>query len=212
MKFTKKKKSRTKGLPRPHGWQDPGLPRRPQKMKPNLIKMDISKQQETQQQTHSCHFPATSCRRLGGGAVCVQMEVEATPPIAPRRMQILHSNKSYKGCLLLALPFLWKLETLGKEGMIQDHLFCHGNGDPLSEGSPAKGIPLSSSLRPLKAQLRRFSISPINPPPWSGRLPGLEGPKLSTAPLQQGPLLIATLKRTCTPPRGRHPETPGNPF
>lgn len=52
-------------------------------MKANLIKMDISKQQETQQQTHSCHFPATSCGRLGGGAICVQMEVEAIPPQRP---------------------------------------------------------------------------------------------------------------------------------
>lgn len=74
-------------------------------MKANLIKMDISKQQETQQQTHSCHFPATSCGRLGGGAICVQMEVEAIPPPnAPRRTQISHSNKSYKE-LLLVLPF-----------------------------------------------------------------------------------------------------------
>lgn len=68
-------------------------------MKPNLIKMDISKQ-ETQQQTHSCHFPATSCGRLGGGAVCVQMEVKAPPLFAtlpPTRMQISPSHKAYKG-------------------------------------------------------------------------------------------------------------------
>lgn len=209
MKFTKKKKSRTKGLPRPHGWQDPSLPRRPQKMKPNLIKMDISKQQETQQQTHSCHFPATSCRRLGGGAVCVQMEVEATPPIAPRRMQISHSNKSYKGCLLLALPFLWKLGTSGKKGMIPDHLFRHGNGDPdHQQGDPSLFFP-SAPKSPVP---QRSQHQPYQPPPWSGRLPSLEGPKLRTAPLQQGPLLLATLKRTCTPHRGRHPETPGNPF
>lgn len=153
-------------------------------MKLNLIKMDISKQQETQQQTHSCHFPATSCRRLGGGAVCVQMEVEATPPSPPRRMQISHSNKSYKGRLLLALPFLCKLGTSAKKGMIPDHLFCHGNGDPLSEGSPAKEIPLYSSLPKSPAQTPQYQ-----PPSLEWELLGLWGPqaKHSTAPARPSP-------------------------
>lgn len=84
-------------------------------MKANLIKMDISKQQETQQRTHSCHFPATSCGRLGGGAICVQMEMEATPPIAPRRTQISHSNKPYKE-LLLVLPFPENWEHRERKG------------------------------------------------------------------------------------------------
>lgn len=70
------------------------MPKRPQKMKPNQIKMDISKQQETQQQKRT----AAISRPLpagdwGGGAVCVQMDVEANPP----KIQIPHSNKSYKG-------------------------------------------------------------------------------------------------------------------
>lgn len=53
-------------------------------MKPNLIKMDISKQQDTQQQTHSCHFPATSCGRLGEGLFVYRWRWKLSPPSSPK--------------------------------------------------------------------------------------------------------------------------------
>jgi hypothetical protein len=94
---------------KPHVWQDPSLPRRPQKMKPNLIKVDISKQ-ETQKRTHSCHFPATSCGRLGEELFVYRWRWKLSPH-RPPKIQIPHSNKPIKERLLLALHSLKIVNT-----------------------------------------------------------------------------------------------------
>lgn len=98
--------------------------------------------------------------------------------------------------------------------MMQNDLFRHGSGDPLSKGSPWKGIPHYSSLQSLNpgASASALSISNLA---W-GILHGLEGPKPSTPPLKQGPLRLVTVKKTYThnthsPPR-ETPSDPGNPF
>lgn len=53
-------------------------------MKPNLIKMDISKQETETAANAQLPFPGHFLQEAGGGAVCVQMEVEAIPPSPPK--------------------------------------------------------------------------------------------------------------------------------
>lgn len=69
----------------------------------------------------------------------------------------------------MASPFPENWEHRGKKGMMQDNLFRHGNGDPLSEGSPWKGIPLYSPLQSLNpAQIRMPQHQPYQSSSWSG--------------------------------------------
>lgn len=109
----------------------------------------------------------------------------------------------------IGIVFPRKTGNIRKERDDTDRLFCHGNGNPLSKGSPRKGIPLYSSLRPLKARLRRLGVSSINPHPSSGRLPAARAKHTA---LQPGPPLLATLEGARTPHRGRHPRPPEAPL
>lgn len=181
-------------------------------MKPNLIKMDISKQ-ETQQQTHSCHFPATSCGRLGGGVVCVQMEVEAPPPSPPSPLQGCKSLTPIKptkdDCYWHCLPL--KTGSVRKErGDAGLSFSATETGIPWVRDPPWKGIPLYSSLRSLSiAQTRMLQHQPFQPRSWSGGSLGTRGPqgKHSTTPERP-----SSAGHAPTPPPGETPETPGNPI
>lgn len=93
--------------------------------------------------------------------------------------------------------------------MMGDHLFFHGNGDPLSEGFPWKGIPLYSS--PLPAEIRTTRIILVKPTPGTGDSPGTRGPQAKRSAMpSQAP--------SCSPRSREHarshreaPSVPGSP-
>lgn len=112
---------------------------------------------------------------------------KSLPPINPTKDDCYW----YRLCL--------KMVTSGKKGMMQNDLFRHGNGDPLVRDPLGKESLYSSlqSLNPAKTRAPQHPALSISTLEW-GILQGLGGPKPSTAPLKQGPLLPATVKKTYT--------------
>lgn len=85
--------------------------------------------------------------------------------IAPRRMQISHANKSYKGWLLLALPSPENWEHQERKGWCGIISSATEMGIPLGRDLPWKGLPLYSSLHHLNpAQIRTPQHRPYRPP------------------------------------------------
>lgn len=189
--------------------------------------MDISKQQETQRQTHSCHFPATSCGRPGGGAVCVQMEVEAPPtPQPPKDANLAPLNPTKGKLLAMASPANWGCrQRKGRYGVIFPR---RGDGDPLGEGSPfraeslfilppasrAGGSAQTPQHQPSQARRRvglPWRLAPARPCP--ARL----APGKVRQPRPRPPAPLGTHRcqtRGLNPPPGNpltHPARSGNP-
>lgn len=99
--------------------------------------------------------------------------------------------------------------------MMRDHLSATKRGSPHWGISLEKGIPIYSSLCP-SAQLKFKSLrgSPINLHPWNGgfsrdaRAPS----QAQHHPHQGRPSADLHAQENGCAPRGRHPQTPGNPF
>lgn len=181
-------------------------------MKPNQIKMVISKQ-ETQHRTHSCHFPATSCGRLGEGQFVYRWRWwKLSPPPTPlsRRIQIPHSSRLHKGCLLLALTS-GSREGRGRKGCRESSVSLRKRGSPLErisfERNPSLFFP--SVFDPDQTQTP--SSSCINPHLKSRDPPGAPGPRRGPLHDQenkpealQGVTVRSPHTRTnlrCSPPR-----------
>lgn len=187
-------------------------------MKPNQIKMVISKQQETQHRTHSCHFPATSCGRLGEGQFVYRWRWwKLWPPPTPlrRRIQVPHSSKLHKGCLLLALTSGSRDAGKEREDARAPHRLSTETGIPFGEDFLGKEslfiLPLS--FRPHSNPDARYSC--IKPHLKSRGFSGAPGPQAGRAQPTARPSLPTTGRTEtrgspgshCLPPtpRGRNP-------
>lgn len=101
--------------------------------------------------------------------------------------------------------------------MMRDHLFCHGNGDPLREGSPLERAPSLFFPPPPKSSSNPDASAPAlsTPIPGVGDSPEIRGPQArhSSSPARPSPARHAQeiVHPPPTPP-SRHPESPGNPF
>lgn len=101
--------------------------------------------------------------------------------------------------------------------MMQNDLFRHGSGDPLSKGSPWKGIPHYSSFQSLNpAKTRAPQHQPYQSPSWRGgfstdsRAPSPAHHHSSKA-LSGWSRSRKRTHNTHSPPR-ETPSDPGNPF
>nr|XP_030722811.1 uncharacterized protein LOC115858774 [Globicephala melas] len=94
---------------------------------------------------------------------------------------------------------------------MRDHLFCHGNGDPLSEGSPLERAPSSFFPPAPKAGSNPYASAPAlsTPIPGVADSPGTRGPqaKHSSTPARPSPVRQAQENVHSTPPP-RRADTP----